>query len=73
MREKVLDYINEFGSITTFQAFMDLGCTRLSEYIRELRLEYNINDEWIHITNRYGKKIKYKKYYMEVNNEENNL
>ena len=64
MREKVLDYINEFGSITTFQAFMDLGCTRLSEYIRELRLEYNINDEWIHTTNRYGKKIKYKKYYM---------
>ena len=73
MREKVLDYINEFGSITTFQAFMDLGCTRLSEYIRELRLEYNIQDEWIEGTNRFGKKIKYKNYYMEVNNEENNL
>lgn len=73
MREKVLDYINEFGSITTFQAFMDLGCTRLSEYIRELRLEYNINDEWMEGINRFGKKIKYKKYYMEVNNEENNL
>ena len=65
MREKVLDYINEFGSITTFQAFMDLGCTRLSEYIRELRLEYNIKDEWINVINRYGKKIKYKKYYIK--------
>ena len=73
MREKVLDYINKFGSITTFQAFMDLGCTRLSEYIRELRLEYNINDEWIEGINRISKKIKYKKYYMEVNNEVNNL
>ncbi len=34
MRQRILDYIIRFGSITTKQAFEDLGCTRLSEYIR---------------------------------------
>lgn len=65
MRERVLNYIMEFGSITTFQAFTDLGCTRLSEYIRQLRLEYNIVDEWITTTNRYGERIQYKRYWLE--------
>ena len=65
MRERVLSYIKEFGSITTYQAFIDLGCTRLSEYIRQLRLEYNIADEWIKTTNRYGEQVQYKKYWLE--------
>lgn len=67
MRERVLSYIMEFGSITTKQAFTDLGCTRLSEYIRQLRLEYNIADEWVSTTNRYGEKVQYKKYWLEEN------
>lgn len=65
MRERVLSYIREFGSITTWDAFRDLGCTRLSEYIRQLRLEYNIVDEWITTKNRYGEKVQYKKYWLE--------
>ena len=65
MRERVLSYIREFGSISTWDAFKDLGCTRLSEYIRQLRLEYHIADEWITATNRYGEKVQYKKYWLE--------
>jgi hypothetical protein len=65
MRERVLDYMRDFGSITTYQAYIDLGCTRLSEYIRQLRKEYIINDEWIKSTNRYGEKIQFKKYWIE--------
>lgn len=65
MKNRVLDYIQRFGSINTFQAFMDLGCTRLSEYIRQLRLEYNIQDEWINGINRFGEKIKYKNYFIK--------
>ena len=65
MKNRVLEYIQRFGSINTFQAFMDLGCTRLSEYIRQLRLEYDIQDEWINGINRFGEKIKYKNYYMK--------
>lgn len=63
MKERVLNYIKDFGSITTFQAFTDLGCTRLSEYIRQLRLEYDIDDEWQKTLNRYGDKVEYKKYF----------
>lgn len=65
MKERVLNYIKTFGEITTFQAFQDLGCTRLSEYIRQLRLEYVIRDEWITTTNRYGEKVQYKRYWLE--------
>lgn len=64
MRERVLDYIKEFGSITTKQAFVDLGCTRLSEYIRQLRLDYDIDDEIENGFNRYGEKVHWKKYFM---------
>lgn len=64
MRERVLKYIRDFGSITTFEEFTELGCTRLSEYIRQLRLEYNIEDEWISTTNRYGEKVQYKRYWL---------
>lgn len=69
MRERVLNYIREFGSITTYDAFVDLGCTRLSEYIRQLRLEYNIADEWISRINRYGEKVQFKKYWLEENGD----
>lgn len=66
MRERVLNYIRDFNYITTYDAFVDLGCTRLSEYIRQLRQEYVINDEWIQTTNRYGEKVKFKKYWLGV-------
>ena len=65
MRERVLNYIKEFGSITTYEAFMELGCTRLSEYIRELRTTLDIDDTWIYKTNRYGRPIKFKKYFLK--------
>lgn len=64
MKERVLNYMKEFGSITTFNAFVDLGCTRLSEYIRQIRLEHNVVDEWVSTTNRYGEKVQYKRYWL---------
>lgn len=65
MRERVLKYMQDFDSITTYNAFIDLGCTRLSEYIRQLKEEYKIADEWIYTINRYGEKVKYKRYWLE--------
>ena len=64
MRERVLKYMGDFGYITTFEAFTELGCTRLSEYIRQLRQDYQIDDEWVHATNRYNEKVQYKKYIL---------
>lgn len=65
MKQRVLNYIIQFGSITTKQAFEDLGCTRLSEYIRQLRCEMQIEDEIITGINRYGEKVHWKKYYIK--------
>lgn len=65
MKERILNYMLECGSITTFEAFTELGCTRLSEYIRQLRLDHEIKDEWLSTKNRYGEKVQYKRYWLE--------
>ena len=65
MENRVLNYMLEFGSITTKQAFEDLGCTRLSEYIRRLRTKMTIEDEIITGINRYGEKVFWKKYFIK--------
>ena len=65
MLNRVINYMRDFGSITTFDAFVDLGCTRLSEYIRQARLTLNVKDKWEQTTNRWGKKVEYKRYWIE--------
>lgn len=67
MKERILRLLKEQGSITTWEAFTELGCTRLSEYIRQLRTEYNIKDEWITTKNRYNEKVQYKRYWIDEN------
>lgn len=62
MKDRILNYMLEHGSITTWEAFERLGCTRLSEYIRQLRMEYKITDENVKRINRYGEKVYFKKY-----------
>lgn len=65
MKERILDYIKKYGSITTLDAFLDLGCTRLSEYIRQLRQEYDIKDKWEVGKTRWGEKTEFKRYWIE--------
>lgn len=65
MRERVLSYMKEHGSITTFEAFTVLGCTRLSEYIRQIKRDHTVRDEWVTETNRYGEKVQYKRFWLE--------
>ncbi len=64
MKDIVLEYLETHGTITTKEAFEKLGCTRLSEYIRQIRLEQPVHDEWIPSVNRFGQKVKYKKYWL---------
>lgn len=65
MKERIINYMQEFGSITTYNAFIDLGCSRLSEYIRQIRLTHKVSDEWVYSVNRYNEKVKYKRYWLE--------
>lgn len=65
MKNRILNYMLEFGSITTKQAFEDLGCTRLSEYIRQIREDRIVLDKIETGLNRYGEKVYWKKYYLK--------
>ena len=62
--ELVVKYINDFGSITTREAFLDLGCTRLPARVSDLKDRgYEFSDKWEFGKNRYGKKVKWKRYW----------
>lgn len=64
--EMIIRYIKEFGSITTLQAFGDIGCTRLASRINDLKNQgYKFKDEFVTSKNRYGVKVSYKKYYLD--------
>lgn len=67
--EMIINYIKEFGSITTLQAFRDIGCTRLASRINDLKNQgYRFRDEFVTSKNRRGVKVSYKKYYLEGDN-----
>lgn len=69
-REMILQYINDFGAITSYQAYIDLGITQLSTRITELKEQgFVFEYEWIVRKNRYGKNIRFKKYKLGGTNE----
>lgn len=60
---RVLNYMLDFGSISSWEAIKELGITRISARIFNLRKKgYFIENEWEYTTNRYGDKIKYVRY-----------
>ena len=63
--EMVLNFMQEFGGITTWEAFTELGIKRLSDKIFELRKEWDIDDEIIVRTNRYGNPVHFKRYFIK--------
>ena len=65
-KELILKYITDFGSITSYQAYADLGITQLATRVKELKTAgYAFKTELQHGTNRYGKPTHYVKYYLE--------
>ena len=61
--ERIIDYINEFGSITTLDAFNDLGCTRLASRINDLKKQgYKFNKKSEKGKNRFGETTHYIRY-----------
>lgn len=68
-KDRILNHLMKYGSITTWEAIKEYGVTRLSDKIFRLRREnYNITDEWETTKNRYGDKVSYKKYKLERSN-----
>ena len=63
--ERIVQYMKDFGSITTLQAFTDLGCTRLASRVTDLKRQgYDIKSEFVSGKNRYDETVSYKKYYL---------
>lgn len=61
----VLRHLEDFGSITTWEAIQEYGITRLSDKIYILRNKgIHIESENITVKNRYGNSTTFSKYYI---------
>lgn len=61
--QRVLAYIEEFGSITQLEALNDLSVMRLASRISDLRREgYPIKSEIEPVKNRFGETCHIKRY-----------
>lgn len=64
--QRIIEYINEFGSITQFEALKDLGVMRLASRISDLKRQgYPIISKVETVKNRYGEKCHVKRYGIE--------
>lgn len=64
-RDRVLQFIEEHGYITSYQAFRLIGCTQLATRIKELKDRgYKFRKERIKSKNRYGDKTHFDRYYL---------
>ena len=61
--EKIVDYIKQFGSITTMEAFADLGITRLASRIHDLVCEGYVIEKTVETgKNRFGDPVHFTRY-----------
>lgn len=64
-QRRVYDFMKANKGITTLQANQELGETRLSARIFELKHKgVIIEDEWIRVRNRYKEDRRVKRYYI---------
>ena len=69
-RERILQYIQDFGSITYYEAVVELGILQFGARLKELKEQgYTFNYEWITKKNRYNKPIRFKRYKLGGANE----
>lgn len=64
--QRVLRYIENFGSITSLQAMQDLGCMRLASRVNDLkRMGIPVRKRQASAINRYGERVHFAEYYIE--------
>lgn len=65
--ERVLAYIEKFGSITQYEALQDLGVMRLASRISELKKQgHPIKSEVVAVKNRFEEDCYIKRYSLAV-------
>ena len=71
--QRIIDYIREFGSISTLEAFRDLGVARLASRIHDLKGQgYTFTTETKTSKNRFNENTTYKVYKLAENGGNNN-
>ena len=69
-RDRVLDYINRFGYITSWDAYKDLGITQLATRIFELeQMGYQFDRTIVMGKNRFEQNIKWTEYRLRGSND----
>lgn len=64
-KQRIINYIRKFGSITSWEAYQDLGIMQLGARIDGLKKEgYIFKTEWESDKNRFEEKVEFKRYYL---------
>lgn len=64
--ELILAHLDQFGSISPFEAFEEYGITKLATRISELkRLGHKFTTVLVEEKNRYGEPVRYARYWRE--------
>ena len=61
--EKIIEYIQETGSITPLDALKEIGCMRLASRMCDIKkMGYAVNKKMETATNRNGERVMYARY-----------
>lgn len=65
-KDRILKWLEDYGTITSWDAYKELGITQLGARIFELKqMDYKFTKETICTKNRYGYPTHYDKYKLE--------
>lgn len=61
--DRLLSYLQEYGSITQLEALRELGIMRLASRMSELKKDgIPFSKEMVSVKNRYGEKVSFARY-----------
>jgi hypothetical protein len=64
-QDRILRYLKDNSSITSWEAIKEFGVTRLSAVIYNLKKKgYVFGEEWVSTVNRYEEPVTFKKYIL---------
>lgn len=67
---RLLGYLKKYGNITQLEALSELGILRLASRISDLKSKgHHITEYMVDVENRFGEKIKVKRYFWVQDNE----
>lgn len=63
--ERIIDYIEEKGSITQLDALREFGCMRLASRMCDIKkMGYGVIMKMETAKNRYGEPVRYARYFL---------